>query len=575
MSYQKAYVEHAIGCDYKVTWDANLLHHVVGPIANAVYKAHNDYSPLLCSFSSDPKKLQHIHKDVYLPYREQMQVLTIFCSNYDIHNECCTKIIYRYDNGSIIGTAPIPSRGIHIQGPGSQTLGIKHETTVDANARKSGIYRCICTTRLTVTPKHGKEFDDRIQLENVPTERNNECNNRKNVRDEDAHNITSVVALSSSTSGCGDNAGMSYKTRKRNITDVRFSEEISIKEIGFDLIAESKNSAKKIRDKQEDYKESPQPPSPTCINLIDIYPNIPKNIWSNYNIPAVTIRISFKDRVHQLTTGPALLCLLRRGYKIYIRRSDKQLYPCLYENNNGFLKYGHRFPIESICADAKLSHTDRTHAPLSTSDEAENIIVLTQKYKQSPAKMDTLLDALDLYTRTVEEDVNCNKMENRVHFGCYDGKITIMGSGGSHKVMGNFAPTTKSTKNEAFVEVGNGQTRSNPINTKLDKLACCNQVMAVFLNEKYYHDHSENKIHEENQKNTLRFLGYYEFIESTFVMGNSHAVIEKEFDEPTDNVWQYLTYRLHPHLRVEAKPFIDTFEEIEQLMGDNDRQYKS
>jgi hypothetical protein len=158
MSYQKAYVEHAIGCDYKVTWDANLLHHVVGPIANALYKAHNDYSPLLCSFSSDQKKLQHIHKDVYLPYREQMQVLTIFCSNYYIHNECCTKIIYRYDNGSIIGTAPIPSRGIHIQGPGSQTLGIKHETIVDANARKSGIYRCICTTRLPLPQSMAKNL---------------------------------------------------------------------------------------------------------------------------------------------------------------------------------------------------------------------------------------------------------------------------------------------------------------------------------------------------------------------------------------------------------------------------------
>jgi hypothetical protein len=151
MSYQKAYVEHAIGCDYKVTWDANLLHHVVGPIANAVYKVHNDYSPLLCSFSSYPKKLEHIHKDVYLPRREQMQVLTIFCSNYDIHNECCTKIIYRYDNGSIIGTAPIPSREIHIQGPGSQTLRIKHETTVDANAMAYTASIRVHTTSIHVT----------------------------------------------------------------------------------------------------------------------------------------------------------------------------------------------------------------------------------------------------------------------------------------------------------------------------------------------------------------------------------------------------------------------------------------
>jgi hypothetical protein len=157
-------------------------------------------------------------------------------------------------------------------------------------------------------------------------------------------------------------------------------------------------------------------------------------------------------------------------------------------------------------------------------------------------------------------------------FGVYDGKITIMGSGGSNFVMGNFAPTPKTTKDDASIEVGNGQSRSNPINIKLDKLACCNQVMAVFLNEKYYHEQS-NHI-QENQKNTLQFLGYYEFIESRFVMGDSHIDIENEFDDPADTVWQFLTFRLHPHLRVEAKPFIDTFEEIEQLMANSNTQYE-
>jgi hypothetical protein len=164
MSYQKAYVEHAFGSDYKVTWDANLLHHVVGPIAKAVYKAHSNYSPLLCSLPKD-KTLQHAQKDVYLPYCEQMQVLTIFCSNYDSETERCTKITYSYeDDRSIIGSAYIPSRGIHIQGPGSQSLGILHETTVHRDAKKSGIYRCICTTRLTLTPKHSTAFEERIQL---------------------------------------------------------------------------------------------------------------------------------------------------------------------------------------------------------------------------------------------------------------------------------------------------------------------------------------------------------------------------------------------------------------------------
>jgi hypothetical protein len=49
MGFQKSLVQKLYGSDYKVTWDCNLLHHVVGPIAAAVYGAHSDYSPLLCS----------------------------------------------------------------------------------------------------------------------------------------------------------------------------------------------------------------------------------------------------------------------------------------------------------------------------------------------------------------------------------------------------------------------------------------------------------------------------------------------------------------------------------------------
>jgi hypothetical protein len=315
MSYQKAYVEYAVGSEYKVTWDSNLLHHVVGPIANAVYKAHNDYSPLLCSFPSDDKKLQHVHKDVYLPLRDQMQVLTIFCSNYDPDSERCTKIAYKYDDGSLIGTAHIPSREIHIQGPGSQILGINHETTVNSDAKKSGIYRCICTTRLTLTPKHGEAFDDHVQLEHVPTGKNNGGNNQMRSRDIDAHNITSVISLSSSITSC-DTRPL-HQTRKRNINVThQCSEEICDidKGLGQYSAAVSKKSRSKgnlngAKQKGKVNKVSLKPARKE-INLVDVYSNIPKQKWSEYNIPAVTIRIHFKDRVHQLSTGPALLCLL-------------------------------------------------------------------------------------------------------------------------------------------------------------------------------------------------------------------------------------------------------------------------
>jgi hypothetical protein len=80
MSFQRSYVHRVYGEDYKVTWDANLLHHVVGPISAAVYGAHSDCSPLLNSIPKN--EYQHVHDDVYLPVPGEMQVLTIHYSNY-------------------------------------------------------------------------------------------------------------------------------------------------------------------------------------------------------------------------------------------------------------------------------------------------------------------------------------------------------------------------------------------------------------------------------------------------------------------------------------------------------------
>jgi hypothetical protein len=164
MSFQKALVEKLFGEDFIVTWDSNLLHHVVGPIHAAVYGAHSDFSSLLCS-TKEKTKL-HVHNDVYLPQREEMQVLTIFCSNYQTeckNNDYCTSLSYTFKD-SIIGSETLGSRGIHIQGPGSQAIGIKHDTKVNQDAHQSGVYQCLCTTRLTVVPRHGKLFQERMQL---------------------------------------------------------------------------------------------------------------------------------------------------------------------------------------------------------------------------------------------------------------------------------------------------------------------------------------------------------------------------------------------------------------------------
>jgi hypothetical protein len=104
-----------------------------------------------------------------------MQVLTIHYSNYNPtnkdENDFCTTITYTH-NDNHIGSARLGSRGIHIQGPGSQSNGIKHKVTVCPEVTKSGIFQCISTTRLTILPRHGKVFNDAAKLKGIDLSKN-------------------------------------------------------------------------------------------------------------------------------------------------------------------------------------------------------------------------------------------------------------------------------------------------------------------------------------------------------------------------------------------------------------------
>jgi hypothetical protein len=130
--------------------------------------AHNDFSPLLCLLPKE-KERQHVQGNVHLPERDEMQVLTIHYSNFDNPTtNHCTTLSYTH-NSSSIGSFPLPSRGIHIQGPGSQSAGIKHKVSVNPQANQPGIFCWICSTRLTIAPKHGNAFSDRMELEGFPS----------------------------------------------------------------------------------------------------------------------------------------------------------------------------------------------------------------------------------------------------------------------------------------------------------------------------------------------------------------------------------------------------------------------
>jgi hypothetical protein len=187
-----------------------------------------------------------------------------------------------------------------------------------------------------------------------------------------------------------------------------------------------------------------------------------------------------------------------------------------------------------------------------------NVIVLTKRYKQCPSKINALIDAFE---------------QNNSTYGMFDGRITIMGSGGSHKLMGNFAPTTLSTKHDPHVEIENGQNRSSALNKRLEQLATDQSVQAVFLNENHFSFHPVSKKNDPEIPKLL-FLGYFSFFESRYTCGELYSDVSNEFGKPSASDFDNLTYRLHPHLRIEGKPFVPSVEELEKLTSDEDIVYQ-
>jgi hypothetical protein len=305
MAFQKAYVERLYGSDFQVTWDANLLHHVVAPIADAVYSAHSDYSPLLCFLKNDYNTHVVNDSDVYLPNRDNMQVLTIYCSNHlSSGSDHCTTITYSYGKKKI-DSANLGSRGVHIQGPGSQSMGVKHEVTVDPKAHQAGIYQCICTTRLSVVPRSGPIFEDSIRLEQGSVNQK-ETNNVRTVKCYDQTRI--LLSISNNQTSMAESTLESVSVRKKLITcptmetiPTRRSTPTQQEE----NLLQSFSAVKPDVIDDSISKSATKNSISIVLSYAEIYPKVPKEIYAAYKIQFHQPKMAWKDCIKWLTSGPA------------------------------------------------------------------------------------------------------------------------------------------------------------------------------------------------------------------------------------------------------------------------------
>ena len=126
------------------------MHCVVGSLKNSLYAPHSDFGELLCSPDGSPT-YHHVQDDKWLPKRDEMQVVTIVISN--SVRAFSTELVYSAGSTEL-ATIPLSSCCIHIQGPGSQSQGIKHCARVTGSNVDGAIWRSAITLRLSVGRNH-------------------------------------------------------------------------------------------------------------------------------------------------------------------------------------------------------------------------------------------------------------------------------------------------------------------------------------------------------------------------------------------------------------------------------------
>lgn len=573
MKFQRCYVQSLVGSDFLVTWDVNMLHYIVGPIKNAVYAAHNDSSPLLCSPSNTTRT--HVVDVAHLPLMDEMQVLTMYWTNLDddLDSSQYNIDMNYYFFEKKIAQLPLTGRGIHIQGPGSQSSGITHETKVRGKF-ESNIYRGVCTTRLSVTPRNGDVFNE---AKSKLTVGSHTLEDTEYVYTQVQHKCVSHVQMQNHQKTESEQEVQSFFNQRKRKSTHCSSDFLKI-------LPTKLNHTKQLKDTPTDFPHSYAPIDQEHAKLLSqkfpsSYKTLPARLGTSLRQSLVTIdhSISIGPISHQLTRGESIEQMFSAGYLLNLK-CDNHIIPCLYHfhrNPNECLSVeqfplpGKHYKLPLICADAGVDHNSRTHQALNPKIGSHRIIILTKGYKQNPLLMDNYIKWLDLtFNSTTPEPFE----EVFAFDGTAHPMLHVYGSGGARTLSGEKPPTACSSKHDPLLYVGPGQDINNPVNSELLKMASRLHVVAIFLNEaKYYGDHCNG-----HDPKMCRFLGYFQINNAILHSGDSEEFLLQQFPNLREEEKRFLSFRLQPHLRVEAHPLIATMKQIQSLYlsGSNKRLFK-
>jgi hypothetical protein len=536
--YQRETIEEALGDLYIVTFHANLLHTVVNAIVDALYAFHSDADAQVCSDIAE--KRIHVEDIFHLPINCEQQVITMGSSNSKL--DYSTILEYERVGHGSLACLDLGSCFLHIQGPGSQQPGIRHQVKMTPEATESNtgrIWRFHCTSRLVLCPKRKKlEFEERMKT--------NLHGNLPQPCDYHSSSYTHKGVLSK----CVAYQVQVENGREHEVGVVRLQDELPSKRRRLHRTSDVTGTQ--------------------WFNLLspgntDRYQQLSRRDFDSLGIfrPLPTMLFEGSMLSH-LSSAPMTKYLFDNGYIVHGIGSSgtgKKMIPRLHEvpvndttrAEEGATRHpipGEKFLLSRICLDAGMRHTRRAHPMLSPSadDETQHspIIIITRAYKNDWKKVQAHLVALKKWS---EDHTKPLYDED------FDGKLTVFGSGGAPEILGTHPPNYKTdTKFDSQVHIPAAQPfESSKINRSLFRLMLDNQCVAVYVNQdEMFGDGEATEVVVPN----CSFLGYFSC--AKFVVDRlSAAVVKEQYKDSNQQTQMHAQFLQVPHFRLNLEPIFN------------------
>ena len=531
---QQKMIESAHGL-YKVTWHCNQVHTVVAAIRCAIYGAHSDANPTCCSGFESTDCYIHAKDEIYLPKQKEMQVATMVFSNCE--DDFSTQLVYTQGKKTL-KRIKLSSCCLHWQGPGSQAVGIQHEVQVLNNVIRSGIFRAHSTFRYTLDPKENSvAFNTRlslglgIRIPSVATKWNQSYNVKGVI---DLSTYCDAIELTNPETCC-------YNQKSSPLLVLSEDEELPVNNdlsTNVDLYSKS---------------------------LTDCYDQLPSDLYNGHVRPNQCAKIRLAGTMAQeLSSAFAVKELFDAGYLLEVQTLPNQkAIPCIHKINRKEdavdsvdSGYGHPVPgkhyrLSTICADAGLNHSCRSHKIYIPNKGHQRVIILSQSYKNDYLRIRNFLHQLN-------EKVN-SKPRRPFFDDEFDGTIWIHGSGGAPSFPGAVPPDANTcSKDDPMIEIPRFQDIvKNPLNIALTEMVLGNEVVTIYVNEAMFDSVSDQQKDHGivSNQGLCRCLGIFSAVRLVMQSENELSVVKSHCDDPLPKQ-QFARYKLAPYLKVEFKPLL-------------------